>query len=161
MIVLRTCSLAAALNGIASAGRVRRRHYRALELGPVAVVSPIGATYAVVGVPLAVVFLGERPGPVALVGDARHGGRRDARLDRPPQSSGQGIRDVGRPGVPWALVSAVAFGIGGFLLGYFSQQVGWVTGLWASRMAQLIVLRSRSRLASGIASGAWAATAGC
>ena len=28
-------------------------HYRALELGPVAVVSPVGATYALVGVVLA------------------------------------------------------------------------------------------------------------
>ena len=38
-------------------------HYRALELGPVAVVSPVGATYALVGVVLAIVFLGERPPP--------------------------------------------------------------------------------------------------
>jgi uncharacterized membrane protein len=30
------------------------------------------------------------------------------------------------------------FGIGGFLLGYLSQRVGWVVGLWASRMGQLV-----------------------
>ena len=49
------------MNGLASA-IAYLTHYRALELGPVAVVSPIGSTYAVVGVLLAVVFLGERPG---------------------------------------------------------------------------------------------------
>src|SRR5262249_10233551 len=43
-------------------------HYRALELGPVSVVSPIGAAYAVVGVLLAIVLLGERPSTLALVG---------------------------------------------------------------------------------------------
>jgi drug/metabolite transporter (DMT)-like permease len=41
------------------------------------------------------------------------------------------------PGLPWAIVSAVLFGVGGFFLGYFAQEVGWVPGLWASRCAQL------------------------
>ena len=43
-------------------------HYRALELGPVAVVSPVGAGYAVVGFTLAVLLLNEQPGPVAILG---------------------------------------------------------------------------------------------
>ncbi|MGZ4155289.1 MAG: EamA family transporter, partial [Actinomycetota bacterium] len=47
------------LNGI-SAAVAYQTHYRALELGPVAVVSPIGSAYAVIGVLLAVVFLHER-----------------------------------------------------------------------------------------------------
>ncbi|HTG46212.1 MAG TPA: EamA family transporter, partial [Actinomycetota bacterium] len=42
------------------------------------------------------------------------------------------------PGLPWALVSAVGFGIGGFLLAYLSRHLGWVVGLWASRCAQLV-----------------------
>ena len=45
-------------------------HYHALELGPVSVVSPIGAGYAVVGVCSAIVILGERPSTLALVGIA-------------------------------------------------------------------------------------------
>ena len=45
-----------ALNGAASA-TAYVTHYRALQLGPVAIVSPIGATYAVVGVALAIVVL--------------------------------------------------------------------------------------------------------
>ena len=40
--------------------------------------------------------------------------------------------------MPWALVSTVSFGLAGFLLGYLSQRAGWVAGLWASRMAQVV-----------------------
>ena len=43
---------AVALNAVFSA-TAYVTHYKALELGPVAVVSPIGATYALVGVVLA------------------------------------------------------------------------------------------------------------
>src|SRR4029078_3988490 len=44
-------------------------HYRALELGPVAVVSPVGAGYSVVGFALAVLLLpNETPGAVAILG---------------------------------------------------------------------------------------------
>ncbi len=45
------------LNG-AVAAFAYTTHYKALELGPVAVVSPIGAGYAVVGVALAMLVLG-------------------------------------------------------------------------------------------------------
>ena len=124
-----------ALNGICAAAAYQT-HYRALELGPVAVVSPIGSAYAVIGVLLAVVFLGERPGTLALVGTIVtvvgvvlvSTDLRELRA---------GLHGVSR-GVPWALVSTVTFGAAGFLLGYLSQQVGWVAALWASRMAQVV-----------------------
>jgi len=123
------------LNGIAAA-IAYQTHYRALELGPVAVVSPIGSAYAVVGVLLAVVFLGERPGLPALVGTiVTVAGV--ALVSTDLREFRAGIRGVAR-GVPWALVSTVTFGIAGFLLGYLSQQAGWVAGLWASRTAQVI-----------------------
>ena len=48
------------------------------------------------------------------------------------------------PGLPWAIVSAVLFGVGGFFLGYFAQEVGWVPGLWASRCAQLAMFTALS-----------------
>jgi drug/metabolite transporter (DMT)-like permease len=122
-------------NGLASAGAYVS-HYHALELGPVAVVSPIGATYAVVGVTLAVVFLGERPGPITLAGGlVTVVGVMLTSTDLKKLREGTHTRP---PGLPWAIVSAVLFGIGGFLLGYFAQEVGWVTGLWASRCVQLI-----------------------
>ena len=55
------------LNG-AFAAFAYTTHYKALELGPVAVVSPIGAGYAVVGVALAMIVLGERPSALASRG---------------------------------------------------------------------------------------------
>ena len=49
-----------AINGVVAMSAYAL-HYHALELGPVSVVSPIGAGYAVVGVLLAIAVLGERP----------------------------------------------------------------------------------------------------
>ena len=122
------------LNGLASAAAYVT-HYRALELGPVAVVSPVGATYAVVGVALAMVVLGERPSPLAIAGGAVTVlGVMLASTDL--RKVGESVHKQRPAGLPWALASAVLFGIGGFLLGYLSRRVGWVTGLWASRMAQ-------------------------
>jgi len=122
------------LNGLASGGAYLS-HYRALQLGPVAVVSPIGATYAAVGVGLAVLLLGERPGPAALAGGVVVvAGVMLTSTDLAKVRAGTHTR---APGLPWAIVSAVLFGIGGFPLGYFAQEVGWVPGLWASRCAQL------------------------
>ena len=123
-----------ALNGIASA-TAYAAHYRALQLGPVAVVSPIGATYAVVGVALAIVVLGERPSGLAIAGGVvTVGGVMLASTDL--RKLEEGLHRLRPPGLPWAVVSAVMFGVGGFLLGYLSQRVGWVVGLWASRMGQ-------------------------
>jgi uncharacterized membrane protein len=130
-----------AMNGLASGGAYLS-HYRALQLGPVAVVSPIGATYAVVGVTLAVVVLGERPGPAAIVGGAITVlGVMLTSTDLAKLRAGTHTRP---PGLPWAIVSAVLFGIGGFFLGYFAQEVGWVPGLWASRCAQLAMFTALS-----------------
>jgi uncharacterized membrane protein len=129
------------LNGLASGGAYLS-HYRALQLGPVAVVSPIGATYAVVGVTLAVVVLGERPGPAAIVGGVITViGVMLTSTDLAKLRAGTHTRP---PGLPWAIVSAVFFGVGGFFLGYFAQEVGWVPGLWASRCAQLAMFTALS-----------------
>jgi uncharacterized membrane protein len=123
-----------AMNGLAS-GAAYLSHYRALQLGPVAVVSPIGATYAVVGVALAVIVLGERPGPAAIVGGVITVlGVMLTSTDLAKLRAGTHTR---APGLPWAIVSAVLFGVGGFFLGYFAQEVGWGPGLWASRCALL------------------------
>jgi drug/metabolite transporter (DMT)-like permease len=110
-------------------------HYRALELGPVAVVSPIGATYALVGVVLAIVVLGERPSAVALAGGViTVVGVMLTSTDLQKLRAGtHGMP----PGLPWAVASAIGFGVGGFFLAYLSRHLGWVIGLWASRCAQL------------------------
>lgn len=123
------------VNGICAA-IAYQTHYRALELGPVAVVSPISAAYAVVGVLLAVIFLDERPGGIAFLGMAVTVVG-VALVSTDLRELRAGIRGVSR-GVRWAMASAVAFGVAGFLLGYLAQRAGWVAGLWASRMAQVI-----------------------
>ncbi|MEO8423243.1 MAG: EamA family transporter [Actinomycetota bacterium] len=133
-----------ALNGAASA-TAYVTHYRALQLGPVAIVSPIGATYAVVGVGLAIVVLGERPAGIAIAGGVVTViGVMLASTDL--RKVEEGLLKQRPPGLPWAIVSAVMFGIGGFLLGYLSQRVGWVVGLWASRIAQLVAFSAYAAL---------------
>jgi drug/metabolite transporter (DMT)-like permease len=123
------------VNGIVSCAAYAS-HYKALELGPVAVVSPIGAGYALVGLLLAVVFRGERPGALAIVGGAvTVGGVMLASTDL--RALRDGVRG-NAPGVPWSLAAAVFFGGGAFLLGFLSQEIGWEAGLWSSRCAQLL-----------------------
>ncbi len=124
-----------ALNGIVSC-TAYACHYKALELGPVAVVSPIGAGYALVGVLLAVAFRGERPGAVAILGAAvTVAGVMLASTDL--RALRAGVRGQA-PGVPWSLAAAVFFGCGAYLLGFLSQEIGWEAGLWSSRCAQLV-----------------------
>jgi drug/metabolite transporter (DMT)-like permease len=110
-------------------------HYKALELGPVAVVSPIGAGYAVVGVGLAIVILGERPGALALTG-AAIAIVGVALVSTDLRKLRQGIEQQ-LPGLWWAVAAAVGFGVAGFMLGWISQRAGWIPGLWASRAAQV------------------------
>jgi len=123
------------LNG-AVAAFAYSTHYKALELGPVAVVSPIGAGYAVVGVALAVLILGERPTALALTG-AGIAVVGVALVSTDLKKLRQGIENR-LPGLPWSVVAAISFGIAGFLLGWISDRAGWIPGLWGSRVAQMV-----------------------
>lgn len=148
------------LNG-AAAAFAYLTHYKALELGPVAVVSPIGAGYAVVGVVLAIVILGERPSGLALIG-AGIAVAGVALVSTDLRKLRDGIRNH-LPGLPWSVAAAVGFGVAGFLLGWIADRAGWVAGLWGSRVAQVVfflplvfVFRSElSRLRPGF--GLWIA----
>jgi drug/metabolite transporter (DMT)-like permease len=123
------------INGVATSSAYYM-HYRALELGPMVVVSPIGAAYAVVGVALAVVILDERPGLLALVGAiVTIAGVMLTSTDLPKLRAGTHGRP---PGLWWAVAAAICFGVAAFTLGRAAQLVGWVPSLWASRAAQAI-----------------------
>ena len=123
------------LNGLVTSSAYYM-HYRALELGPMVVVSPIGASYAVVGVGLAVVILDERPGLLALIGAiVTIAGVMLTSTDLPKLRAGTHGRP---PGLWWAIGAAICFGIAAFTLGRAAQLVGWVPGLWASRVAQVL-----------------------
>jgi drug/metabolite transporter (DMT)-like permease len=123
------------LNG-AMAALAYTTHYKALELGPVAVVSPIGAGYAVVGVALAVLILGERPSGLALVG-AGIAVLGVALVSTDLKKLRHGIENR-LPGLPWAIVASVSFGVAGFLLGWIADRAGWIPGLWGSRVSQIV-----------------------
>ena len=123
------------VNG-AAAAFAYTTHYKALELGPVAVVSPIGAGYALVGVALAMAVLGERPTGLALTG-AGVAVAGVVLVSTDLKKLREGIRhDL--PGLPWAVAAAVGFGVAGFLLGWISDRAGWIAGLWGSRLAQVV-----------------------
>jgi drug/metabolite transporter (DMT)-like permease len=111
-------------------------HYKALELGPVAVVSPIGAGYAVVGVGLAMLILGERPAALALTG-AAIAVVGVALVSTDLKKLRDGIEQQ-LPGLWWAIAAAIGFGVAGFMLGWISQRAGWIPGLWGSRVAQVV-----------------------
>ena len=123
------------LNG-AFAAFAYATHYKALELGPVAVVSPIGAGYAVVGVALAIAILGERPSALSLVG-AAIAVVGVALVSTDLKKLREGIEHH-VPGLWWSIVAAIGFGVAGFLLGWISQRAGWIPGLWGSRVAQVV-----------------------
>lgn len=122
------------LNGVVSAFAYAT-HYRALELGPVAVVSPIGAGYAVVGVALAIAILGETPSLVSLIG-AAIAVVGVALVSTDLEKLRRGIEHH-VPGLWWSVAAAIGFGVAGFLLGWISQRAGWIPGLWGSRVAQV------------------------
>jgi len=117
-------------NGIIAAGAYLLL-YRGLELGPVALVSPVVAAYAVITIALAVAFLGESlPGIVAVGAFTTVVGvvltSTDLRkLARPSPT--------GRSGLRYAIASMALFGVATFLLGRYAKEVGWLPALTLSR----------------------------
>jgi drug/metabolite transporter (DMT)-like permease len=114
-------------------------HYRALELGPVAVVSPIGAGYAVVGFSLAVLLLGEHPGGTAIVGGLiTIAGVVLVSTNLPLLRAGLHEKP---PGLWWAFGSSIGFGVAGLLLGVIARDSGdWVVTVLATRLALIVAL---------------------
>jgi drug/metabolite transporter (DMT)-like permease len=119
--------------------------YRALELGPVAVVSPVLASYAVIPVLLAVALLGESlRGPqlagviVTIVGAVLTS--TDARALR------AGTHRM-PAGLPWGIASAFLFGISTYVLGWASQRAGWLPALWLARVSAATIFGAAAILA--------------
>jgi drug/metabolite transporter (DMT)-like permease len=116
--------------------------YRALEHGgAVGLISAISATYGGITTLLAVILLGEHIGALgvagvvlAVTGVALASSASPARAEAPPIAVAEPLVGVApapsrvpslsRAGVPLALLSAVGYGVGGFLLGDFSARAG-------------------------------------
>ena len=140
-------------------------HYHALELGPVAVVSPVGAGYAVVGFSLAVLLLDERPGPVSILGGLiTIGGVFLVSANLPALRAGLHEKP---PGVWWAVGSAVGFGVAGLILGVIAKDSNdWVATLFTTRVVLvaayvplLLVRRRTFHKVAGATTAAYVAAA--
>lgn len=113
-------------------------HYRALELGPIALVSPLTAGYALVPIAMATLLLGEVLTTALVVGaiftivgvvlitfDPRKLGEVEARR---------------KTGVPYAIVSMLLFGLATFVLGRAAQEVGWLPAVGLGRLFTVAAL---------------------
>jgi drug/metabolite transporter (DMT)-like permease len=113
-------------------------HYRALELGPVALVSPLTSAYAVIPIALAWLVLGEgidlgfvlgatlaTAGVVLVTADPRQFGEAAA---------------MGRDGIPFALGAMTLFGVGTFILGVVSRHAGWLPTVALGRVFTVVAL---------------------
>jgi drug/metabolite transporter (DMT)-like permease len=112
--------------------------YRALELGPIALVSPLLASYAVIPVLLAVIFLDETLGSVEIAGaTVTIGGAVVTSAD--VRSLRTGTR-VPAAALPWALASTVLFGTAAYAVAWSAKRVGWLTSLWLVRTSTALLL---------------------
>jgi drug/metabolite transporter (DMT)-like permease len=131
--------------------------YRALEYGgAVGLVSAISATYGGVTTVLAVVILGEHLGWGGALGVALAVAGTAVAAARPASSEADSIavaeplvgvapapariRGLARAGVPLAIVSALAYGLGGFLLGRYSGRAGALVAALVAHGASIFVL---------------------
>lgn len=111
--------------------------YRGLELGPIAVVSPVLASYAVIPVLLAVVLLGESLGPWQAAGVAvTISGAVLTSTDLRALRAGTATRAAG---LTWAIASTLLFGFATYVMGWASQRAGFLPSLWFGRVSTAAV----------------------
>lgn len=108
--------------------------YRGLELGPVALVSPIAAAYAAITIGLAIVFLNESLAGWVLAGAivTLVGVALTSTDPRELATANPGSGD--RPsGVPWGLAAMVTFGVSTFVLAQYAKDLGWLMPVLVTR----------------------------
>ncbi len=112
--------------------------YRGLALGPVAVVSPLSACYALVAILLTVAFLGVRPAAPTWVGFGLTLGGivlvstnlRELRV---------GLCAAGR-GVGYGVAGMVGLGVVVFLLAVLGERIGWFAPVFLMRAVAGLVI---------------------
>lgn len=111
--------------------------YRALELGPIAVVSPVLASYAVVPVLLAVALLSESLEGSQVAGvTVTIAGAVLTSTDLRALRAGTHSMPAG---LPWAIVSTALFGVAAFIVAWASQQAGWLPTMWLARSSSAVL----------------------
>ena len=142
--------------------------YRGLEPGHVGLVSPISASYGGIIAVLSVLLLGERLSMAATVGItitvagvilASGRGHTGGAAAQAPRARA--------PGIAFGLLAALCYGVGGFLLGRYARDLGWLVPVVVARTGAMVLLlgllatplrrSSTQRLAPGLA---WAVGAG-
>ena len=109
--------------------------YKALQLGPVAIVSPVVSSNAVVVVILAAVFVGERLSGGQLIGvTATIGGVILASVNLQQARSGRGVISKG---VVIALIATVGVGVWIYSIGVLSRELGWFLPVYVTRLLML------------------------
>jgi drug/metabolite transporter (DMT)-like permease len=111
--------------------------YHALEVGRIAVISPVLASYAVIPVLLAVILLDESLSAVQIAAIAITilGAvltSTDLRALR------EGTHTMPK-GLPWAVAAAVLFGVATYTLGWAAQHASPVPVLWLTRTSAAVV----------------------
>jgi drug/metabolite transporter (DMT)-like permease len=132
--------------------------YRALQLGPVSLVSPIFSAYAVITVLLAValgldIAAAAAAGIVITIGGvvlASASGQ--AGQGRPgqggPEQGGPGERAGPRMGIWLALASMVCWGVTTYILGRSAERLGWFVPVAASRVVTFAILLAATAAAA-------------
>lgn len=112
--------------------------YRALQLGPIALVSPIAAGYAAIVISLSLLFLRESVPALALGGAAvTIAGVAMASTDwRRIRAERSGERG----GIFYAFLAMVGFGGGAFLIAVFAKDTGWFGSIYLSRLGSAVTL---------------------
>jgi drug/metabolite transporter (DMT)-like permease len=130
------------VSGILGAGSYAG-FYRALQLGPVSLVSPIFSAYAMVAVVMAVLVGGQALGAAATAGVALTiGGVALASASGQPTAPGSSLPPAGRrhSGVPYALAAMLAWGVTTYILARSAEHLGWFVPVAVSRVVTLVVL---------------------
>lgn len=106
--------------------------YRGLELGPVALVSPIVGAYAAITILFAVVLAGESLGGLPLLGTGLT--LAGAALSSTDLKAAKGGVHLVHAGIPWAIAAMVLFGAATYTTGLLAQDMGWASTTLISRI---------------------------
>jgi drug/metabolite transporter (DMT)-like permease len=125
----------AALGGVGVAAYAG--FYRALELGPIAIVSPIASSNGAIVVVLAVLVLGESLTSMQALGCLLVLGFIGLAAIEP---KGAPEGEEGASGIPLALLTAASFGAYLFGLATLSDDLGWLVPILVARSATVAIL---------------------
>jgi drug/metabolite transporter (DMT)-like permease len=111
--------------------------YRALELGPIAIVSPIASANGAVVVLLAVLVLGESLNAMQALGCTLVLGFIVLAAREPASDAAEG---GGRSGIRLALIASIAFGGYLFVLATMSDDLGWLVPILIARSVTVAIV---------------------